>query len=255
MSGLEKLTRRDFLKRTGQVGGGLMLATHLPSIATAAGDSIFAPNVFIQVRPDSSVRIVCHRSEMGQGVRTSLQQVFADELEAGWDTVELVQAVGDKKYGDQNTDGSTSIRRHLTTLRKAGASARQLLEQAAADRWGVDRSACRAELNEVIHIESGKRLAYGDLVEAAATLLSAGLLGLLAGAGKSGVLHVNGDRGVGTLSLRGLRGARAVTLRPLDAAGQPVEGQARPFACSDHVFTIELTGTPATPWYLIQIER
>lgn len=170
MSGPTKLTRRDFLKRTGQAGGGLMLATQLPSLAHAAGTATFEPNVFIQVRPDSSVRIVCHRSEMGQGVRTSLQQVFADELEAGWDTVELVQAVGDKKYGDQNTDGSTSIRRHLTTLRKAGASARQLLEQAAADSWSVDRAACRAELNEVVHVASGRRLAYGDLVAAASEL-------------------------------------------------------------------------------------
>ena len=107
---------------------------------------------------------------MGQGIRTSLQQIFADELEAGWDTVELVQAVGDKKYGDQNTDGSTSIRRHLKTLRQAGASARQLLEQAAADTWGVDRSECKAALNEVIHSASGRRLAYGDLVADAAEL-------------------------------------------------------------------------------------
>ncbi|MDJ0918937.1 MAG: molybdopterin-dependent oxidoreductase [Woeseiaceae bacterium] len=170
MSGPQKLTRRDFLKRTGQAGGGLMLATHLPSVAAAARDTLLEPNVFIQVRSDSTVRIVCHRSEMGQGIRTSLQQIFADELEADWDTVELVQAVGDQKYGDQNTDGSTSIRRHLKKLRQAGASARQLLEQAAANTWGVDRSECKAQLNEVVHSGSSRRLAYGDLVADAAEL-------------------------------------------------------------------------------------
>ncbi|MEM8683512.1 MAG: molybdopterin cofactor-binding domain-containing protein, partial [Pseudomonadota bacterium] len=127
MSGLSKLSRRDFLKRTGQVAGGLALVTQLPAFANAAGTNVFQPNVYIAVREDGGIDIVCHRSEMGQGVRTSLQQVFADELEASWDSIRLLQAEGDAKYGDQNTDGSTSIRRHLDTLRRAGATARHML--------------------------------------------------------------------------------------------------------------------------------
>ncbi|MEM6513761.1 MAG: molybdopterin cofactor-binding domain-containing protein [Pseudomonadota bacterium] len=170
MSSTIKLSRRDFLKRTGQVAGGLALVTQLPSIANAAGQQVFQPNVYMAIRSDGGVDIVCHRSEMGQGVRTSLQQVFADELEARWDSVTLLQATGDAKYGDQNTDGSTSIRRHLDTLRQAGATARHMLRQAAAKEWGVSIDECDAQQNVVTHRPSGRTLGYGDVAEAAAEL-------------------------------------------------------------------------------------
>ncbi|MEM1174518.1 MAG: molybdopterin cofactor-binding domain-containing protein [Pseudomonadota bacterium] len=170
MSGLSKLSRRDFLKRTGQVAGGLALVTQLPAFANAAGTNVFQPNVYIAVREDGGIDIVCHRSEMGQGVRTSLQQVFADELEASWDSIRLLQAEGDAKYGDQNTDGSTSIRRHLDTLRRAGATARHMLRQAAANEWGVPADECDARGNVVTHTSSGRTLGYGDVAGAAADL-------------------------------------------------------------------------------------
>ncbi len=170
MSELSKLSRRDFLKRTGQVAGGLALMTQLPAVANAAGNTVFQPNVYIAVREDGGIDIVCHRSEMGQGVRTSLQQVFADELEVSWDSIRLLQAEGDAKYGDQNTDGSTSIRRHLDSLRRAGATARHMLRQAAANEWGVSIDECAANQNIVTHTPSGRTLGYGAVAAAAADL-------------------------------------------------------------------------------------
>ncbi len=163
-----KLNRREFLKRTGQVGGGLMLAS-APVIASAATQD-FQPNVFIRVRSDNRVDVVCHRSEMGQGIRTSLQQIFADELEASWESINLLQAEGDARYGNQNTDGSRSIRTLLPDLRSAGAAAREMLEQAAANTWQVPVSECKARMNTVVHTLSGKTLDYGELTDAAADL-------------------------------------------------------------------------------------
>lgn len=161
-----KLTRRQFLKRTGQAGGGLMLAS-VPRFAIAKD---LQPNVFIRVREDGGVDVVCHRSEMGQGIRTSYQQIFADELEAAWDSVTLHQAEGHPKYGNQNTDGSRSIRTLFPELRKAGAAAREMLVQAAAENWGVDVADCKAELNRVVHQSSGRSLSYGELTTAASAL-------------------------------------------------------------------------------------
>ena len=128
MSELRKISRREFMRRTGQAGGGLVFALTFASACTPgeqaaapAGNSAasVAPNVYVNIRNDGIVEIYCHRSEMGQGIRTSLVQVIADELEADWDRIELLQAIGDEKYGDQNTDGSTSIRRQFECRRRA----------------------------------------------------------------------------------------------------------------------------------------
>jgi isoquinoline 1-oxidoreductase beta subunit len=172
MNGLEKLNRREFLHRTGVASGGLVFAMTFgaPRDAEGAGASSVAPNVYVNVRDDDIVEIYCHRSEMGQGIRTSLPQVIADELEADWDRIELLQALGDEKYGDQNTDGSTSIRKHFDLLRTAGASAREMLVAAAAATWGIPATELTARGHAVHHEASGRRASYGDLVATAAGL-------------------------------------------------------------------------------------
>ncbi len=177
MSELRHISRREFLKRTGQAGGGLVLALTFAAgcspgeqaPATSGARSV-APNVYVNIRRDGIVEIYCHRSEMGQGIRTCLPQVIADELEADWDRIELIQALGDEKYGDQNTDGSTSIRNQFDLLRNAGATAREMLIAAAAASWNVPTGECVARAHAVHHEASGKSAAFGDLVDAAAEL-------------------------------------------------------------------------------------
>ncbi|MDH3337747.1 MAG: molybdopterin-dependent oxidoreductase [Gammaproteobacteria bacterium] len=175
MSRIEQLSRREFLQRTGKAGGGLVLALTLtsacqPGREDAADASVVAPNVYVNVRDDGVVEIYCHRSEMGQGIRTCLPQIIADEMEANWDRIKLIQALGDEKYGDQNTDGSTSIRQQFDLLRTAGASAREMLIAAAAATWGVPAADCVAREHAIHHAASGKSAGFGDLVSAAADM-------------------------------------------------------------------------------------
>ena len=110
---------------------------------TRAQSAPLAPSVYLGVEPDGTVFIVTHRSEMGTGIRTSLPLVAADELEADWSRVRIEQGLGDPKYGDQNTDGSRSIRDFYEAFRRAGASARVMLVSAAAAQWGVPASRVR----------------------------------------------------------------------------------------------------------------
>ncbi|MFI2812548.1 molybdopterin cofactor-binding domain-containing protein [Microbulbifer sp. JSM ZJ756] len=170
-SPVENVSRRHFLKLTGLAAGGLVLGTALPgwqpSWATPAGDASEL-NLFISIAPDDTVSIICHRSEMGQGIRTGLPQVAADELEADWQKVEVVQGLGDKRYGSQNTDGSRSIRRFYDTMRRMGASARTMLERAAAEQWQVPAGECAAKNHRVVHTPSGRSLPFGELATAAA---------------------------------------------------------------------------------------
>ena len=111
------------------------------------------------LHPDGTVAIVCHRSEMGQGIRTTMPMIIADEMEADWAQCRVVQADGDdKKYGSQNTDGSTSIRDFLPRYREAGATVRALLEDAAAAQWGVAASEVKAQQHTVVHAATGRTL-------------------------------------------------------------------------------------------------
>src|SRR3981081_290608 len=122
------------------------------------------PHVFIAIGNDGTVTIVCHRSEMGQGVRTGIPMIVADELEADWARVKIAQAPGDEvKYGNQDTDGSRSTRHFLRPMRECGAAARMMLEAAAAKRWGIAIGEVEAKNHEVVHNASGKKLGYGDL--------------------------------------------------------------------------------------------
>jgi len=169
---IENVSRRTFLEALGLGGTGLVLGlTMAPRLrAAAAANDMFSPNVYLSIDPSGLVTIVSHRTEMGQGIRTSTTMVVADELEADWGRIRVVQADGDKKYGSQDTDGSHSIRDFLQPLREAGASARTMLEQAAAASWGVAVSEVRARNHEVVHEKSGRALGYGVLAPAAAAL-------------------------------------------------------------------------------------
>lgn len=165
---LTLLDRRTFLKLTGISASGLLLASGRAGAANANKDSL-QPSVFLSIAPDGQVTIIAHRSEMGQGVRTSLPQILADELEADWQRVSVVQARADKRYGRQDTDGSRSIRDFYQPLREIGAATRTLLEQAAADIWQVPRDQCQAAKHSVRHLPSGRSLDYARLVEQAKT--------------------------------------------------------------------------------------
>ncbi len=170
------VSRRDLLK--GLLGaGGLVLGVQLfPGAARAAmgaGGALaetFAPDLFLSIDASGLVSIVAHRSEMGTGIRTSLPMVLADELEADWERVTLTQAPGDAAYGDQNTDGSRSVRQFFGAMRQIGATARTMLESAAARAWNVDASECAAQNHEVVHGPSGRSIGFGDLVPIAAVL-------------------------------------------------------------------------------------
>ncbi len=176
------LSRRSFLKTSALAGGSVFVlglgtgfrAQDSPDVMEtgtreeAVSDSEFRPNVFVALHENGDVFIVNSRSEMGQGVRSSIPPLIADEMEADLERVHVLQADGDAMYGDQNTDGSTSIRNFFDDWRKAGATARVMLVSAAAADWGVPAEECEAENHVVYHRASGREAAYGDLARMAA---------------------------------------------------------------------------------------
>ncbi|KRW62148.1 xanthine dehydrogenase family protein molybdopterin-binding subunit [Pseudomonas sp. TTU2014-080ASC] len=179
---LNNLSRRSFLKGLGATGALVLMASwNWPSALAAeeqkyGGDGmpngvVDDPKVYISIATDGSVTVICNRSEMGQGIRTSLAMVVADELEADWEQIKVQQAYGDEvRFGNQNTDGSRSMRHWYEPMRRCGAAARTMLEEAAAKHWQVPVSECRAQLHQVLHQPSGRTLGYGELAEAAADL-------------------------------------------------------------------------------------
>ena len=172
LSEIFTVSRRDFLKASGLLSGGLILGVSFFS-CDDKGKKIatVVPNVYLTIASDGKVTIVAHRSEMGQGIRTSLPLIVADELGADWSKVEIVQAEGDeKKYGNQNTDGSFSVRMFYKPMREAGAIARLLLLRAAAKEWQVSVEELDTKNGQVIRRESSKTKDFGDLVETAKTL-------------------------------------------------------------------------------------
>src|SRR6185312_11999364 len=131
--------------------------------------TVVDPRVFVAIAPDGIVTIVAHRAEMGTGVRTSLPMIVAEEMEADWSRVRVQQAHGDEaRFGNQDTDGSRSTRHYLMPMRQIGASARTMLEAAAAKRWGVPAADAKAVNHEVVHNASGCRIGFGDLAADAA---------------------------------------------------------------------------------------
>lgn len=179
MSSITNVSRRGFLIGLAGTGAFVLGVRYLPGILsehhsvgyqTEADLATLHPNVFVGINPDGTVFIVAHRSEMGTVIRTTLPLVVADELDADWKLVKIDQAIGDPRYGDQNTDGSHSIRSFYDVMRQAGATARVMLIQAAATKWGVPASECKTDLHAVIHPASNRRLGYGELASAAAKL-------------------------------------------------------------------------------------
>ena len=179
-----KVSRRGFLK-----GAGLVLAVQLlpPGVARAFNryptgaegmphKTVADPLIFVKIAPDGTVTLVSHRAEMGTGSRTNVPMVLADEMEANWSRVRLVQAPGDEpRYGNQDTDGSRSLRHFVQPMRQCGASMRYMLESAAAKRWGVDRARVRAVNHTVVLLDgpgeaarpTGRMFGYGELAKAA----------------------------------------------------------------------------------------
>jgi isoquinoline 1-oxidoreductase beta subunit len=170
----EKQTRREFIRIFIVGGSGLILASYipLPEFIQNKGDTprVFAPSAFIKIDSSGLVTIIVPRSEMGQGVFTSLTMLVAEELEVDWEKIKIENAYADKKFGDQNTGGSTSIRRSWQPLRVAGATAKAMLMTAAASRWKVTPSDCTAEMGFVVNKITGKKLTYGELVDDASKL-------------------------------------------------------------------------------------
>lgn len=174
-----KTTRRDFLKGTAAATGALVIGFTLPAVSrhgqsNAAAAGSLAPNAFLRITPDGQVTVICGLSEMGQGVHMGIAMLVAEELDADWQRVRVVQAPADTAYANpmlrmQGTGGSTSIRAHYEPMRKAGATARQMLVTAAAQAWGVDATSCRTDSGRVVHGD-GRSVEYGALVEAAAKL-------------------------------------------------------------------------------------
>jgi len=175
------VSRRAFL---GTVAvSGLVLAVGLPRLRSAGKEAkkygadsmpngwVDSPLAFVAIAEDGTVTITCHRQEMGQGVRTSLPMVVADELEADWARVRVQQASGDQeRFGNQDTDGSRSMRHFFEPMRRCGASARTMLRQAGAARWGVPIDEVRALNHEVVHAPTQRKLGYGELAVAASRL-------------------------------------------------------------------------------------
>jgi isoquinoline 1-oxidoreductase subunit beta len=171
--------RRRFLQAASAAGGLILVggfsganAADAPKKYGADGMPhgwVDTASVFVSIAPDGVVSIVCHRSEMGQGVRTSMPMIVADELEADWKRVKVVQAVGDEtRYGNQDTDGSRSTRHFFKPMRTCGAAARMMLEEAAAKQWKVPVGEVQAMNHEVVHTKTGRKLGYGALAAAAA---------------------------------------------------------------------------------------
>ena len=177
--GVVNVSRRTLL--TGVGAGVFILAAGLPTRLRAQAKKFGAdgmpngwrddPTIYISLAEDGTLTVTCHRSEMGQGVRTSIAMVVADELEADWARVRVAQAWGDEeRFGNQDTDGSRSLRHWFMPMRRAGGAARTMLEQAAAAQWGVAASEVRAANHAVAHAPSGRSLGYGALAKAAAAL-------------------------------------------------------------------------------------
>jgi isoquinoline 1-oxidoreductase subunit beta len=170
------MTRREFIRSSAVAGSGLLLAFHLPGyepddLPPSGAATTFSPNAWLLIDTTGSVTITVAKSEMGQGVRTALPMILSDELEADWSKIKIEQAPADPgKYGSQGTGGSSSVRRSWEMLRRAGATAREMLIAAAAKGWGVDHTTCVAEKGAVLHRASKRKKEYGQLVEIAATM-------------------------------------------------------------------------------------
>jgi isoquinoline 1-oxidoreductase beta subunit len=174
MNSIENVSRRGFLQSAFAAGtfalGVTLIPRPLRAAASSDSEAVFRPDLFLAIAGNGTITIVAHRSEMGSGSRTALPLIVADELDADWSKVKLQQAIGDVKYGDQDTDGSHSVRSFFEPMRQVGATARVMLISAAAQKWGVPEKDCTTEPSFVVHKASGRKLGYGELAAAASKL-------------------------------------------------------------------------------------
>ena len=168
---LNAISRRDFLKASGLSAGGLMIGVSLPaSLFGSSHDADFQPNAFVHIADNGDTTIWCGRCEMGQGISTALPAAVADELEADWTRVKVLQGDANKKYGPQATGGSNSINQMLEPMRKAGAAGREMLVAAAAQSWDLPADKCYAKLHVVYNNVDDRSLPYGELVGSASKI-------------------------------------------------------------------------------------
>jgi isoquinoline 1-oxidoreductase beta subunit len=171
---VHQFNRRRFIQASALIGGGMVLGLAVPGTLPGRKSGPTSLNAYVRIDSSGRVTLVMPKVEMGQGTYTSLPMLIAEELEVGLDAITLEAAPPDPAVygfdGDQSTGGSTSVRQCWLPLRKAGAAARSMLIVAAAKKWGVEPSSCRAELGNVIHERSGRRLTYGHLATAAASV-------------------------------------------------------------------------------------
>ena len=168
--------RRDFLRSSAAAGAALLLPFHLPGklrghyLSASPGSNSFSPNAWLELSANGDAKIWCGKSEMGQGVRTSLPMIVAEEFCCDWRRVQVLQADLDPKYGEQLTGGSGSVRDSYSNLRKAGAAAREMLISAAVAQWNVPRSECRAENGFILHAHTQRKIAFEELLSSASGL-------------------------------------------------------------------------------------
>src|SRR5271166_1786310 len=174
MNNIQNVSRRGFLQGAFAAGTFVlgMSVVPKPLWAGLSGDAsaAFQPDMFLSIAGDGTVTIIASRSEMGCGSRTALPLVLADELDADWSKVKIDQAIGDVKYGDQDTDGSHSVRSFFEQMRQVGATGRAMLITSAAQKWNVAEKDCTTEPGYVVHKASGRKLSYGELAPVTAKL-------------------------------------------------------------------------------------
>jgi isoquinoline 1-oxidoreductase beta subunit len=171
----DHVSRRQFLKITSLAGGGIMLGFEMLANITegsaVAEGVMFSPNAFLTIDPKGIITLMAPNPEMGQGVKTSLPMLLAEEMDLNWEKINIAQAPLDvPKFGNQTAGGSGSVRSRWEAIRKAGAAARQMLVLAAAQTWNADESECYTENAFVYHKPSGKKLSYAELTTRAATI-------------------------------------------------------------------------------------
>ncbi|MGH7731810.1 MAG: molybdopterin cofactor-binding domain-containing protein [Candidatus Eiseniibacteriota bacterium] len=172
------ISRRQFLRVTGLAGGGMLLATWIEPFARGTHETLaaesggdFVPNAFIRIVPDGRVTIVAKNPEIGQGMKTMLPMLIADELDVAWRNVSVEQAPLDTvKFQNQSAGGSNATPTNWMPMRRVGAAARAMLVTAAARRWGAEESECETSAGSVLHRATGRRLPYGRLLQDAAAL-------------------------------------------------------------------------------------
>jgi isoquinoline 1-oxidoreductase subunit beta len=273
---IENVSRRGVLKGILSTTGLVLAVSVLPQRPALAADepkwgaagmphgTVNNPLAFVSIAPDGTVTIVCARSEMGQGVRTGMPLIVADEMEADWSRVKVAQATGDEvKYGNQDTDGSRSTRHFIEPMRQVGAAARMMLEGAAAKRWGVDVSDVEAKNHEVIQKSTGKKLGYGDLAADASTMgVPTGVSQEKMGSPSPGSLSLKdpsqfryiGKEGTNIVDGFNITTGRAIYGQDIRLPGQKYAVIARPPVMGGKVASYDATETKKVPGFVQIVE-